>query len=170
MGLTVLAEADHKDTLPLETARMLPAPGHGARFISDTGPDIGQSAGLPGSLSRRWTSPRESAPLRGSALTPDDGRDHHAPGMVCQPAAADQGSALRHRPQMIFVSCTFRCVRRHPGAGKITPGGVHLDDGKHSHHRFETAVAALPSRIGLRIAVESPNGYSDAHNQQHIGK
>jgi hypothetical protein len=55
-------------------------------------------------------------------------------------------------------------------AGKITLGGVRLDDGKHSHQRHVTAVvighggkrSALPSRMGLHIAVESPNGYSDA--------
>ncbi len=85
------------------------------------GLDIGQRADLSGSLSRWWTSPRESAPLRGSALTPDDGRDHHAPGMVCQPVAADQGSALRHRPQMIFQWRPSAPWRRKDYAGRRAP-------------------------------------------------
>lgn len=62
--------------------------------------------------------------------------------------------------------------------GMRTLGGVRRDDGKYSHQRYETAVvaghggkrSAPHSRIGLHIAAESRNGYSDAGNRRLSGK
>jgi hypothetical protein len=57
-------------------------------------------------------------------------------------------------------------------------GDVCLDDEKHGHGHHETAIDAgpggersvLPTRIDLRIAVKSPNSYSDAKNRCSSGE
>ncbi len=94
----------------------------------------------------------------------------------CRVSADVQADPVAHR----LAACAARAglTQAVVSAGKLTLGGVPLDDRKHSHQRHEIAVvvdhggkwSALQSRIGLHIAVKSPNGYSDAQNQWSSGE
>ena len=63
-------------------------------------------------------------------------------------------------------------------AGKQSLGDVCPDGEKHGHENYETAVgagpggkrSALPMRIELQIAIESPNGYADAQKRWLSGE
>ncbi len=97
-------------------------------------------------------------------------------GRGCRVSADVQADPVAHR----LAACAARAglTQAVVPAGKLTLGGMPLDDGKHSHQRHETAVvvdhggkrSTLQSRIGLDIAVKSPNGYSDAQNQRSSGE